>query len=304
MDRLNAMRAFVRVVELRTFTAVAEELRVTQSTVSKWLAALEEEAGVQLLARTTRTKRVTEAGSAFYERSKEILASYDGLMAELHSDGEAQLRGRLRVSVPVVFGRMFAVEAVSAFLRRHPDIELDLVFSDRYVALVEEGFDVALRVGTPVDSSLRARVIASTPRRLVAAPDYLAEHGRPGSPTDLRQHECLIHSGINTGAVWVFSNGTDTVRTRVRGRFAANNSAALCEMAVGGLGVALLASWLVDDAIADRGLVELLPDYELPPAPIQALMPPGRHIHPRVRAFVDSVAAALGRRLAGKRFSP
>jgi len=293
MDRLAAMHAFVRVVELQTFTAAAAQLRVTQSTVSKWVAALEEDCGALLLARTTRRTRLTDAGQLFYERAREVLAGYDAMMAEMRDTAATSLRGRVRVSVPVVFGRLFVVDAVAAFMREHPEVEVDLVFNDRYVSLVEEGYDVALRVGIPADSSLRARQIATTPRRLVAAPSYLVRRDKPRRPADLTTHDCLIHSGLNTGAIWAFERAGNVHRTRVTGRFAANNSEALLTLAEAGLGVALLGSWLVDEGVSAGRLVELLPDYSLPAAPVQALMPPGRHVHPRVRAFVEALAQAL-----------
>lgn len=292
MDRLAAMHAFVRLVEVGRFSAVAEELRVKQSTVSKWLAALEEELGAQLVERTTRSQRVTERGRLFYQRAKDMLATYDETAAELASrDGE--LRGRLRINAPVVFGRLFVAPHVARFLRRHRALEIELVLDDRYVNLVEEGFDVAFRTGIPADSTLRARKLAEPPRRLVASPGYVEAASPLRKPADLARHACLLHTGLQTRQTWVFRREGRAYHVPVRGRFSANNSEALLLMARSGLGVALLASWLVDADVRAGRLTVLLPGYELPPAPVQALLPPGRHVHPRVRAFLDHMAAAL-----------
>ncbi|MCH9684738.1 MAG: LysR family transcriptional regulator [Deltaproteobacteria bacterium] len=296
MDRLNAMHAFVRLVEVGTFSAVADELRVKQSTVSKWVAALEDELGVRLLERTTRSRRVTEPGTRFYQRARQILAAYDDITAQLQRD-LPELQGRIRVSVPVVFGRLFIVPAVAKFLRRYPSMEIELMFSDRYINLVEDGFDVAIRVGRPIDSSLRSRRLGRTPRRLVASPGYVARAEPIRVPADLRDHPCLLHTGLSTGDVWAFEHGGKTLRAPIRGRFSANNSEALLAMARGGLGIALLASWLVDAEVRAQRLVTLLPEYEAPVAVIHALMPPGPHVHPRVRRFVDALAEAFDTRL-------
>ncbi len=292
MDRLRAMEAYVRLVEVGTFSAVAEELRVKQSTISKWVAALETELGVPLVARTTRSMRVTDAGTRFYERARDILAAYSDVSAEL-SRNRPEPRGRIRVSVPVVFGRLFVVPHLSKFLRRYREVEVELVFNDRYVNLVEEGFDVGLRVGLPLDTSFRARRLGETARHLVASPGYVQKHGTPTEPRQLRDHDCLVHTGLRAGDTWVLRQGGQTFRAPVRGRFAANNSEALLTMARGGLGVALLASWLVEPELRSGRLVELLTDFDLPRASIQALTPPARTVHPRVTTFIDFLADAM-----------
>lgn len=298
MDHIAALRAFVRLVDLGSFTAVAKEERIKQSTVSKWLATLEDEIGVTLVERTTRRQRVTDEGQLLYERAQQILGLYDEVKAELREQSGA-LTGRLRVSVPVVFGRLHVVPHLAAFARLHPELELELAFDDRYVNLLAGGIDVAIRVGTPADSSFRARTLASTPRRLVASPSYLDRAPPIVSPKDLSSHGCLLHTGLSSGARWSFRRRGRAHVVPVRGRLAANNSEALCVMAREGLGVALLASWLVDEPIAVGQLVALLPEYEPPPAPIQALLLPGRWVHPRVRAFVDHMQHALAHAFGG-----
>jgi DNA-binding transcriptional LysR family regulator len=167
------------------------------------------------------------------------------------------------------------------------------VFDDRYVNLVEEGFDVAFRTGIPTDSTLRVRKLAAPPRRLVASPGYVQASPPLAAPGDLAGHACLLHTGLETRQTWLFRRGERAFPVAVRGRFSTNNSEALLAMARSGLGIALLASWLVDGDVRAGRLVALLPEYELPAAPVQALLPPGRHTHPRVRAFLDHMAEAL-----------
>jgi DNA-binding transcriptional LysR family regulator len=292
------MHLFVRLVELKSFSAAAREMRVKQTTASKWLQALEQELGVVLMERTTRTMRLTESGETFYQRAKDVLAAYENTTAELQQRAPS-LSGRLRVSVPVVFGRLFVLPEATKFMRRFSEVQLELVFSDRYINLVEEGFDATVRVGLPVDSSIKSRVVGTTPRRLVASPSYVKARGLPTTPDDLRNHDCLLHSEISVGTVWNFRREKRNVRSRVGGRIAANNSEALLHMAREGLGVALLAAWLVDDDLRAKRLVPLLPDYEPPGASIQVLMSPSGHTHPRVRAFVDFLSGALAPKFGG-----
>lgn len=292
MDRLTAMRAFVRLVELGTFSAVAEELRVKQSTVSKWVAALEDEVGVQLLNRTTRSVRVTEYGEQFCDRAKKILAAYEEATAHLQTRS-TELQGRLRVSLPVVFGTLYIVPWLPELLSAHPKLELDLWFDDRYANLMDDDLDIIIRVGVTVDSSLKARTLGHSVRRVIASPGYIEANGAPVNPADLAHHWVVRHSSALRSEPWVFTKNGQEIRVPVQARLFANNSQALLTAAKAGTGIAMLANWLVDDDIKAGHLVTLLDDCEAPPAPIQALMAPGRTSHPRVRAFVDAVAEAL-----------
>ncbi len=285
MDRITALQAFVRVVDKGSFTAASAELRVKQSTVSKWLAALEEELGVRLLDRTTRSQRVTEAGLIFYDHAQGVIAAFDAGVAEVRRTAPT-LRGRIRMSLPVVFGTRFIVPTLSKFARQHQEIELDLVFNDRYVSLIEEGFDLAIRVGLAVDSTLRSHALGTSPRRLVASPQYLRRHGFPENLRALEQHQCLVHTELGVHTVWNFANSGRTHRVSVRGRISANNSEATLTMARRGMGICLLASWLVDKDLRAGRLLQLLEDFEPPPARVRALTPPGKHVAPRVRALI------------------
>lgn len=292
VDRLTTAAAFVRIVELGSFTAAARDLGLRQATVSRWIATLEDELGVRLLDRTTRAVRVTEAGERFIADARALVEVWDGAV-ERAARRTQRLAGRLRVSLPVVFGERFVTPHLAAWAARHPSLAVELVFSDRYVDLVEAGVDLAVRVGRPVDSAYRARNLGATPRRLVAAPSYLTGHPAPTRPSDLAAHACLLHSGLDNRAVWTFDGPEGVAGVEVRGRLAANHSDTLRQLALGGLGVALLASWLVDDDLAAGRLVALLPRYAAPPAAVQVLYASPRHAPRAVTAFVDFLAETL-----------
>lgn len=292
------MDAFVRLADGATFSAVAEQLRVKQSTVSKWIAALEGELGSTLLERTTRHHRPTDAGAQFAARAVEILRAYASATEAL-AEQSTELVGTLRVSAPVVFGRRFVAPLVARWLVEHPKVSLELVYSDRYVGLVDEAFDVAIRVGQARDTSARARKLGETGRRLVGSPGYVAANGGLKVPRDLAKHECLVHSGFDAATVWRFTRAGRVHRCTVEGRIRANNSEALVEMTRAGLGISLLASWLVDAEIERGSLVPLLPTYVPPRAPIHALYSGRRGQSgrlgpaPKVRSFIDALAEHL-----------
>lgn len=294
VDRLDALRLFSRLAEKGSFSAAARELKVKQSTASKWVAELESQLGAKLVERTTRSVRITEDGQRLLARAREVLATFDELRADFEQRAPAP-RGQVRVSVPVVFGRLFVVPAVADFLKRYPEVSVDLVMNDRYVNLVEEGFDLAIRVGIPTDTSARGRKLAESRRLLVAAPGYLKSRGRPQRPDDLRKHECLVHGDGSAKVVWRFGNEADKgFPIPIHGRFTANNSEAVALMARKGLGLALLADWLVADDIRRGRLVPLLEGFDAPPAPVYALSPPGRFSAVAVRALGDHLADAIG----------
>ncbi len=296
MDRLTLLQAFVRLADEGSFTAVARELRVKQSTVSKWLTALEEELGVRLIDRTTRSQRLTDAGTRFYADAQRVLTTYDEAVADARSTAPT-LQGRIRISLPTVFGARYVIPAVTRFVRQHDAIDVDAVFSDRYVSLVEEGFDVAVRIGQQVDSTLRSHAMGDSPRRLVASPGYLKTHGMPESVRDLESHECLVHTEPGARAVWRFQQDGRWHKASVRGRVSANHSEATLSMAKSGLGICLLASWLVDKEIRAGRLVRILEQWEPPRAPIRALTAPGKYVPPRLRAFLEHLKAELERTL-------
>ena len=215
---------------------------------------------------------------------------YDAAVGAVQQPQAPQVRGRLRVSVPSVFGHRHVLPHLPALLAAHPALELEVRFSERYVNLIAEDVDVAVRVGLPVDSSAVGWRLGGTPRRLVAAPDYLARAGGVDGPGALAGHACLLHTGLS-GGEWTLTQGTQVARVAVRGRFAADSSAALLALAEAGYGVALQAAGLVDDAVAAGRLQVLLPEWTLPPAPIWAVTPPGRAVLPRVRVLTAHLQA-------------
>jgi DNA-binding transcriptional LysR family regulator len=297
MDRLDALRLFSRLAERRSFSAAARDLKIKQSTASKWVQELEAELGVNLVDRTTRSVHLSEDGKRLLARAHDVLAAFDELGAEFASLAPIP-RGKVRVSAPVAFGRLFIAPVLSEFLRAHVEVEIELVLNDRYINLVEEGFDLAFRVGIPTDTSARGRKIADSRRLLVAAPSYLDGRRRPKTPDDLREHECLVHGDASAPNVWRFGTDSKPVApVPVRGRFAANSSEAVALLARDGLGIALLADWLVRDDLERGALVPLLTSFAAPPAPIFALTPPGRFASVTVRALTDHVAASLVTRL-------
>lgn len=295
VDRIDAIRLFLRLAERGSFSTAAKDLRIKQSTASKWLAELEAQLGAALIGRTTRRLHLTEAGRRFQARAAEVLAAFETMTSEMQ-DASPEPTGRIRVSLPVVFGERFIVPLLIEFLHKFPKVEAELALNDRYVNLVEEGFDAAVRIGTPVDTSARARKLAETRRCVVAAPDYLRAHGRPATPRELATHQCILFRNATADATWRFRQArSEEVAVSVRGRTAADNSAAILQMARSGLGIALLADWLVDDDLRAGTLVSLLPEYDPPPAPIYALTPSGRYTTVPVRMLIDHLASALAR---------
>lgn len=298
MDRIDALRFFVRLAERGSLSAAAKELEVEQSTASKWIAELEDEWGVGLVERKTRSIHLTDAGRRLLARATEVLAAFDDMSRELR-EKSPEPSGRVRLSVPVAFGRLFVAPAVAEFLRRHPKVEAELVLDDRHVDLVDRGFDLVVRVGVPTDTSARARKLADGRRCLVASPAYVKAHGQPDTPRDLAQHECLVHGEIDAAALWRFGRERGAeIPVPVRGRVAANSSEAVLAMARRGLGIALLAEWLVADDLRKKKLVALLPSFPAPPAPIYVLTPPSRFMPSAVRALSEHLAASLSARLA------
>ena len=297
MDRIDGLRLFTRLAQHGSFSAAAKDLDIRQSTASKWVAALESDLGSRLVERTTRSVRVTEAGRRLLAHARSVLAAFDEMNGEFE-ERALEPRGRIRLSVPVVFGRRFVVPALADFLVRHRQVRADLVFDDRYVNLVEEGFDLAVRVGVPADTSARGLKLANGERVLVASPAYLESRGRPRAPEDLRKHDCLLRASADATAVWRFRRKAGGyVPAPVGSRLAANNSEAALLMAVRGLGIALLPDWLVEDDLGHGRLAPLLEDFTAPPAPVYALTPPGRFTPTAIRALTGHLAAALAAQL-------
>jgi len=294
MDKFEDLKNFVRVVEAGSITGAAERLGVAKSAVSRRLGELEERLGVQLLRRTTRRLNLTDSGWAFYERSMRILADLEEAEAAV-SQAHGTLRGQLRVAAPLSFGLRHLGPAIIDFMQQHPEVVFDLDFNDRAVDLLQEGFDLAVRVAELQDSSLIARRLAPVRLVLCASPAYLEEHGAPETPQDLSQHRCLIYSYAPEPRIWRYqapdgSHGS----VRVPIRLAANNGAFLCNAAVAGEGIGLSPTFIVHRELEDGRLVRVLGDYQWPQVAAYAVYPQTRHLSHRVRAFVDFLVQRFG----------
>jgi len=296
MDNLADVAVFVRVVERGSFTLAADELELSRAVVSKYVSRLEERLGARLLHRTTRRLALTEAGAALFEASRgalERIEEAEGAVAQLQSEP----RGRLRVSAPMSFGILHLGPAMAEFARLHPRVTLDVRLDDRFVNLVEDGVDVAVRIGTLTDSSLVARKLTSTRVLACASPAYLAEHGEPETPEDLAAHNCLLYSYLSTANVWRFTapDGRE-VPVAVNGSFRINNGIVLGEAAAAGHGILLTPSFYVAPLLRDGRLKRILASYRLPELGIHAVYPQRSHVPPKVRAFIDFLAKRFGRK--------
>lgn len=291
MDRLTAMELFVRVVETGSFSAVAREKDMTQPTVSKRLAGLEARLKTRLLNRSTRQLSLTEAGSSYYEACKRIL---DGVREAEGNLGKLQgrLAGTLRLNTGISLGQIFVAPLAIKFQALHPDVEIDLQLQDRYVDLVEEGIDVAVRVGQLTDSSLVARRLGRTRRVAIATPGYLKKRGTPKMPQDLASHNCLLYSYLSTGNEWIFQGPEGEIRVKVSGSFRANNGDAIGQAVLADLGVAVAPEWMVHELIASGRVKSVLPDFTPTPVEINAVFTSARHVSAKVRAFIEFLQVA------------
>lgn len=291
MDVLSAMHLFVKVVDTGGFTRAARDLSLPKSTVSRQISALEGRLGVRLLERTTRSLRPTEAGRAFYERCARIVADVaeaeDAIMQTQHEP-----QGRLRVSAPVSLGVRTLGPMVGRWLAAHPKVHVDVSLSDRRVDLIEEGFDLAIRVGVLADSSMIARRLAPAPMVLAASPAYLAAHGTPQRPDDLRGHACLQYEYART-AGWRLQDGGREVVVPVSGPLVANNGDLLRDAAVAGLGITLAPDFILAPELDAGRLVPILTAHAIPTSAVWAVYPESRHLSAKVRSFVDALAAGF-----------
>jgi DNA-binding transcriptional LysR family regulator len=290
MDRLSEMEAFVRVVELGGFTDAARKMNVSKSAVSKHVAALEARLGARLLNRTTRRVSPTEIGLAYFDRASRVLA--DALEADaMASAMQATPKGELRVSGPLSFGVRHLAPAVAEFLTAYPEVSARVTLDDRFVELVSEGFDVAIRVGALPDSSLMAKKLGESALLLIASPAYLAAKGAPRAVDDLADHDLLHYSNLSSGNVWKLTGpGGAERQVRASGRLTFNNGDALLCAAQRGLGIALSPAFICADAAREGRVVEILPENRPAPVGVWAVYPAGRFLQPKLRVFIDFLA--------------
>lgn len=292
MDKLTAMRAFVRVADTGSFSAAARLLGRSKAAVSKQLALLEGALGVQLLVRTTRQVRLNDAGRGYYERCVQLLAELDDIESNVQQS-QASPRGVLKVAGPQTFAELHLSAAIREFLLRYPELKVELVLTDRVVDLVDHGFDVAIRVGELADSSLLARRLASTSVVACAAQVYLAKHGVPRTPEQLTEHELIIDSNFRHPASWRFRRGTRSINVRVSGRLQVNSAVMVRHFLVSGAGIGLCPEFVIREDLEAGILVPLLTQFSGYDLGVYAVYPHTRHVPSRVRVFVDFLADYL-----------
>lgn len=290
---LEELTAFVAVAEAQSFVKAAGALGRDASVLSRRVSQLEARLGVRLLARTTRRVALTEVGSAYYQRVRSLLDELE-MAGQEASDFAGSPRGLLRIALPMAFGRLWVAPLLPPFLARHPQIRVDARFGDRFVDLVAEGFDVAVRLGVLRDSSLTARKVASYRTVLVASPAYLARHGRPGTPADLADHACLGFTGHASWPDWLLAKDGQSHPVQPKGPLIADNSELLLLAALQGTGIVLAPEWLAGAALREGRLVEVLPGWAgQAEGGVYIVLPPGRLVPTKTRVFVDEIAGAL-----------
>jgi DNA-binding transcriptional LysR family regulator len=284
MDRLSAMETFVRVIEAGSFSGAATQLRVGQPAVSKTIAQLEDRLGVRLLLRSTHGLTPTEAGRNFYERAKRSIEEVEE--AELAARGAAAtLSGRLRVCAAVTFARMHVVPRLPIFRAAHPALDIDIVMQDGDKDLVASGIDVALRMTPLRDLTLPARKIATCRRRVMATPTYLAEHGRPESPSELTEHQAVVYEQRLGGPTWVFRKGNVEASATMAGRLHVSAAEGVREAVLAGMGYAIASEWMFTAEIRAGSVVSVLDDWALPDVELFVVFPTGRQASAKARAF-------------------
>jgi DNA-binding transcriptional LysR family regulator len=301
MDLLRAMEVFVRVVDTGSLTAAAERCEISPTMVGNYVQALENKLGVSLLHRTTRRQHLTEFGKAYYERCLEILGSVADLEA-MALDTLAAPRGRLRIAAPATFGTECLLPAMKEYLERYPAVDVDIVLSDAVADMVENGFEVAIRLGTLTDSGLIARPLAPYRMMICAAPDYLERRGTPKVAADLAEHDCLAFTYSpssewhDAGSKWRMKGPEGSTTITVTGRAKVDSAQALRRAAVAGMGIVMLPVVLLQEEVAAGRLVQILAQYELPSRPLHVVHLPDRRMSPKLRSFVNFVVERFGPR--------
>ena len=292
MDRLDAMHLFVRVAELGSFAAVAQQLGVARSVVTRQIAGLEAHLGVKLMARSTRRLTLTSAGTAYLEKCRVILNLVEAAETDV-AEERAAPRGNIRMGLPLSFGLKRLAPMLLDFSQRYPEVGLDMDYTDRRVKLIEEGIDLSIRITRKLDGGDVARRIGASRMQVVAAPDYLARHGRPRHPADLIHHECLGYTAGGQAQGWQFIVGGQAQTFPVRSRLQANNGDVLTEAAAQGLGITMQPDFIIDDYLAAGRLEAILGDFPIAELGIYAILPSNRHVSHRVRVLMDFLGAGL-----------
>jgi DNA-binding transcriptional LysR family regulator len=292
MDRLATMEAFVLVVDTGSFSAAARRLNVGQPAVSKTIAQLEDRLGVKLLARTTRGLTATEAGLNFYERARRSIEEAEEAELSARTAGSS-LTGRLRICAAVTFARIHIIPRLPEFLARHPELEMEVVLDDRNIDLVQEGIDVALRMGRLVDSTLTARRIASSSHAVLATPTYFARSSEPAKPGDLAGHEAVIYDQRGGGSTWPFQRDGTQIAITLKGRLRVTAAEGLRAAVLANAGLAIVSEWMFAPEIADGTVKVVLKDWQLPRMDLWAVFPAGRTATAKARTFAEFVREVM-----------
>ncbi len=293
MDRVAAVGLFIRVVETGSFSKAAGEIGIAQPTATKAVAAMEKRLGARLLHRSTRGVTPTEVGALYYEKCK-LIAHEIEVADNLATLLQSQVGGHLRLSTSVAFGRRVVVPLVTRYLHEHPEVTIDLGFDDRYVNLVEQGVDLAIRMGRLADSSLGARYLGTNPWLMVAAPDYLRRHRAPEVAADLAQHACLVYSSVQGDDRWSLTGpGGEEISVPVKGPLRSNNLSAVLAAARAGLGLAVLPWYVANRSVGDGAVQPVLTDHTLPAQEMHAVFPSPKLVPSKVTGFIAFLQEAL-----------
>ncbi len=287
MDKFESMRAFTQVVEEKGFAAAARKMQMSRSAVNKLVINLENQLGVQLLYRTTRQVTLTDTGKAFYERCIDILAELEE--AELAvSQQHREPKGTLKINAPMSFGISYLGSKVAEFMARYTDIKIQLTLEDRFIDPINEGYDLVIRIGSPIkNSSLVAHNITILPRVICAAPSYLQARGIPSEPNQLKNHYCLHYGYLTTGCHWQLISKEKQERVSIDGIFCSNNGEVLRDAAVKGLGIVILPNFIVKQELERGELQIILPDYHPPELPLCVIYPVNRQLSTKVQLFAQ-----------------
>ncbi|HAQ36755.1 MAG: LysR family transcriptional regulator [Maricaulis sp.] len=296
MDRIDALRLFAAVAELGSFTKAAAREDMTPGAASKQITALEGRMQARLLERTTRSVRLTDAGSALLERIRPWLAEYESLESGLADDNSAPA-GLLRISAPVDFGARRLMGPIAEFMAKWPGVEVRMSLADRMVDLVDEGFDLAVRIGQLSDSTLIAKRLAGACMTVVASPAYLKMAGTPSGPDELARHDCIVDRNKPAPQQWIFTKGNERAEVRIGGRLTLNGATAAIEAAAHGAGIACSPMWAALEALETGRVVRILPDWEPEHRDLWAVYPSSRYLARRVRLFVDHLATSFDERV-------
>lgn len=292
MGQFDAMRLFVRVAERGSFTAAAQQAGLARSVVTRQIAALESHLGTKLMTRSTRRLSLTPEGALYLEKCRVILNLVEAAETDIRAESQV-LRGAIRISLPLSFGLTRLSPLLLDFSRQHPDVGLDMDYTDRRVKLIDEGFDLSVRITRRLEPGDIARKIGHGRMQAVASPDYLGRHGRPAHPAELANHECLGYTGTASMQNWPFMVGGKPQNFSVRSRINANNGEVLTEAAAQGMGITCQPDFIAAPFLASRRVEEILTGFPIPALGIYAMLPSNRHIPHRVRVLIDFLVERL-----------